>query len=92
MESLMFALLLQQPPPDGVTVKILPAPSDVEGLADVLLGSLGLAGVLVLAGVVLAVIFAGGLFLFRFKFADPFPNASLQKPGEEDRSGRITPH
>ncbi len=85
----MLALLLQ--PPDGVTVKIMPAPSDVEGLADVLLGSLGLAGVLVLAGVVLAIVFAGGLFLFRM-FSDPFPSASQQKPGEEDRSGRITPY
>ena len=87
----MFALLLQ-PPPDSMTVKIMPAPSDVEGLADVLLGSLGLAGVLVLAGVVLAIVFAGGLFLFRSFVGDPFPNASQQKPGEEDRSGRITPY
>ncbi len=87
----MFALLLQ-PPPDGMTVKIMPAPSEVEGLADVLLGSLGLAGALVLAGVVLAIVFAGGLFLFRSLLGDPFPNASQQKPGEEDRSGRITPY
>jgi len=85
----MFALL--QPPPDNFTVKIVQPPSDVEGLADVLIGSLGLAGVLVLAGVLLAIVFAGGLFFFRFKFGNPFPSASEQHPGEADRSGRITP-
>ena len=87
----MLALLLQPPAPDGMTVKIMPEPSEVEGLANVLLGSLGLAGVLVLAGVVLAIVFAGGLFLFRM-LGDPFPNASQQKPGDDDRSGRITPY
>jgi hypothetical protein len=84
----MFAL---QQSPDNFTVKIVQPPSDVEGLADVLLGSLGLAGVLILAALVLAILFAGGLFLFRFKFGDPFPSASEQHPGDEDRSGRITP-
>ncbi len=43
----MMSLL--QPEPDGFTVKIMPKPSDVEGLADVLIGSLGLAGAMVLA-------------------------------------------
>ena len=56
----------------------------------VLLGSLGLTGVLVLSGVGLALLFAGGLYLFRLKFGDPFPSASEQRPGEGGPAGRIT--
>jgi hypothetical protein len=40
----MFAL--QQQPAEGFVVKIIQPPSEVEGLADVLLGSLGLTAVL----------------------------------------------
>ena len=87
MDFVMMSLM--QPSPDGFTVKIMPAPTDVEGLADVLIGSLGLAGVLVLAGVVLALLFAGGLFLFRLKFSDPYPSASDQEPGTGSQ-GSIT--
>jgi hypothetical protein len=83
-------LALQQQPTDGFMVKLIQPPSDVEGLADVLLGSLGLTGVLVLSAVVLAFLFAGGLYLFRFKFGDPFPSASDQRPGEDNHGGRIT--
>ena len=85
---MLFAL--QQQPTDGVVVKIIQPPSDVEGLADVLLGALGLTGILVLSAVLLALVFAGGLYLFRLKFADPFPSASEQRPGEEGQGGRIT--
>lgn len=81
---------LMQPPPDAFTVKIMPKPTDVEGLADVLVGSLGLAGLLVVAGVLLALLFAGGLFLFRLKFGNPFPSASEQEPGADRQGGRIT--
>ena len=84
----MFAL--QQQPAEGFVVKIIQPPSEVEGLADVLLGSLGLTGVLVLGAVVLALVFAGGLYFFRFKFSDPFPSASEQRPGEDSQGGRIT--
>ncbi len=88
---MLWLLQQQQPPPDSFVVKIMQPPSDVEGLADVLLGSLGLTGVLVLSGVVLAVVFAGALYLFRFKFGDPFPSASQQRPGEDSGpAGRIT--
>lgn len=80
---------LQEQPADGFVVKIIEPPSDVEGLADVLIGSLGLVGVLVLSAVVLAVVMAGGLFWFRSRFSDPFPAASSQRPGE-DTGGRIT--
>jgi hypothetical protein len=88
VEVIMFAL--QQQGTDGFVVKIIQPPSDVEGLADVLIGSLGLAGVLVLSAVVLAVVFAGGLYLYRLKFSDPFPSASEQRPGEDSLGGRIT--
>jgi hypothetical protein len=86
---MMFALQQQQPT-DGFMVKLIQPPSDVEGLADVLLGSLGLTGVLVLSALVLAMLFAGGLYLFRFKFGDPFPSASEQRPGEDSQGGRLT--
>jgi hypothetical protein len=88
----MMLVALQQPttPSDGVMVKLIPPPSDVEGLADVLLGSLGLVGVLVLSAVALALLFAGGLYLYRLWFGDPFPSASEQQPGEEGQAGRIT--
>jgi len=86
----MLFAIQQQAPTDGVVVKIIQPPSDVEGLADVLLGALGLTGILVLSAVLLALEFAGGLYLFRLKFADPFPSASEQRPGEEGQGGRIT--
>ena len=86
-----FAMMsLMQPFPDGLTVKIMPKPTDVEGLADVLIGSLGLAGVMVLAGVVLALLFAGGLYLFRLKFGDPYPSASEHELGSNGQGGNIT--
>lgn len=85
---MMFAL--QQPKSDGFMVKIMQPPSDVEGLADVLLGSLGLVGLLVLSAVVLSLVFAGGLYVYRLKFADPFPSASEQRPGDSGPAGSIT--
>ena len=85
---MMFAL--QQQPAEGFGVKIMPPPSDVEGLADVLVGSIGLTGVLVVSAVVHALLFAGGLFLYRLRFGDPFPSASEQRPGEDSQGGRIT--
>ena len=45
---MMFALQQAPAPTGGFVVKIIQPPSDVEGLADVLIGSLGLIGVLVL--------------------------------------------
>ena len=81
---------LQQQPSDGFVVKIMQPPSDVEGLADVLVGSLGLTGVLVLSAAALAVVFAGALFLFRLKFGDPYPSASELRPGDDSQGGRIT--
>lgn len=86
---MMFAL--QPPPPSqGFMVKIMQPPSDIEGLADVLLGSLGLVGLLVVSALVLAGLFAGGLYVYRLKFADPFPSASEQRPGDGGPAGSIT--
>jgi len=78
------------PTSPGFVVKIMQPPSDVEGLADVLIGSLGLVGLLVLSAVVLALLFAGGLYVYRMKFGDPFPSASEQRPGEDSQGGHIT--
>ena len=38
----------------------------------------------------LALVFAGGLFVYRLWFADPFPSASEQRPGEDGPAGSIT--
>ena len=61
-----FSLLtsVQQPPP--IIVKIIDPPKDpTDGLADVLLGSLGVAGVLTLFAVLFGVVLAGVLFWVR---------------------------
>jgi ABC-type phosphate transport system permease subunit len=55
-------LNLQQNP---IIVKIVEPPHDPTGLADVLLGSLGLTGVIVLAAVLMGVLMAGVLFWMR---------------------------
>jgi hypothetical protein len=83
-------MLALQEPTKGFIVKIIQPPSELQGLSDVLVGSLGLTGVFVLSAVLLALVFAGGLFVFRLKFGDPFPSASGQRPGEDSQGGRIT--
>ena len=61
-----FSLVTFLQQPDPIIVKIVePENSDLVGLADVLLGSLGLTGVLVLGSVLAAVVFAGVLFWIR---------------------------
>jgi hypothetical protein len=55
-------LQLQSKP---IIVKIMPPEGDPTGLADVLLGALGLTGVLVLLAVIAAVVFGGVLFWVR---------------------------
>jgi hypothetical protein len=55
-------LNLQQNP---IIVKIVEPPHDPTGLADVLLGSLGLTGVIVLAAVLMGALMAGVLFWMR---------------------------
>ena len=58
-----------QAPPEPVIVKIIEPNKDLAGLEEVLFGSLGLTGVLVLLSVVAAVLFAGLLFWFRSRSA-----------------------
>lgn len=55
------------PAPPPIVVKIVEPKSELQGLSDVLLGSLGLAGAIVLAAIVLAAIFAGVLFVVRMR-------------------------
>ena len=58
-------MTLVQAPRDPIIVKIYETPYDPTGLADVLLGALGLTGVLMLLGVVAAAAFAGVLYWVR---------------------------
>ena len=83
----MFVL---QQPPAPIMVKIMPPPDDLAGLSGVLIGALGLTGVLIVSAVVLALLLAAGLFLFRFTFGNPFPSASEQPPGGSGTGGHIT--
>jgi hypothetical protein len=55
-------LIEQQKP---IIVKLMETPHDPTGLADVLIGSLGLTGAIVLLAVVTGAIFAGVLFWYR---------------------------
>ena len=61
---------IQQQPSDPVLVTIIdPDKSDLSQLSDVLLGSLGLTGVLVLGSILAACLFAGLLFWLRSRDA-----------------------
>jgi hypothetical protein len=55
-------LIEQQKP---IIVKLLETPHDPTGLADVLIGSLGLTGAIVLLALVTGALFAGVLFWVR---------------------------
>jgi len=55
-------LIEQQKP---IIVKLLETPHDPTGLADVLIGSLGLTGAIVLLAVISGALFAGVLFWMR---------------------------
>ena len=54
-----------QQPPSPIIVKIVERPHDPTGLADVLLGAIGVAGVITLIAIVCGVLLAAGLFLIR---------------------------
>ena len=55
-----------QQPPDPIIVDISKPPdSDMRGLADVLIGALGLTGLLMLGAILAAGLFAGVLFWIR---------------------------
>ena len=52
-----------------IIVKIVELPSDPTGLADVLIGALGLTGAIVVIAVLLGVLMAGVLFWIRSRSA-----------------------
>ena len=56
-------------PASPVIVKIVETPSDPTGLADVLIGSLGLTGVIVLLALLLGLLFGAVLFWMRSRAA-----------------------
>jgi hypothetical protein len=60
-------LLLQSQPGDPIIVKLVPPKSELATLSDVLIGSLGLSGVLALAGILLGVMVGGVLFWARHR-------------------------
>ena len=53
----------------AIIVKIVELPSDPTGLADVLIGALGLTGAIVVIAVLLGVLMAGVLFWIRSRSA-----------------------
>ena len=65
--SPQLSALSQAPPSKPIIVRIPqdPPKSELSGLADVLLGSLGLTGVIVIAAVLLGAVMAGVMFWVR---------------------------
>jgi hypothetical protein len=59
------SLIAAQQQPDPIIVKILEPESEMRGLADVLIGALGLTGLLMLGAILAAGVFAGVLFWIR---------------------------
>jgi hypothetical protein len=66
-----LAAVFQTPPSSPIIVKIIEpeAKSDLEGLSDVLLGSLGLTGVITLGALLLGVVMACLMFWLRSRSA-----------------------
>ena len=65
MTSFVLAVLTQSQQPAPIIVDIVEPDSEITGLADVLIGALGLTGLLMLGAVLAAGVFAGLLFWFR---------------------------
>ena len=69
---LPFAFLLlssAQRPPQPIIVKIVELPSDPTGLADVLIGALGLTGVIAVMAVLLGLVMGAVMFWVRSRSA-----------------------
>jgi hypothetical protein len=58
---------MQQPPP--IIVKIVEPPHDPTGLADVLLGAIGLSGAITLLAILAGIVTAALMFWFRHRSA-----------------------
>jgi hypothetical protein len=71
LSFLPLAVLAQGQPSPPIIVKIIPPEqkSELSGLADVLLGSLGLTGLIVVAAVALGAVMAGVMFWIRSRSA-----------------------
>jgi hypothetical protein len=66
LSAFVLGLLAFQPPNnEPIIVKLIDPPSDISGLADVLLGALGITGVIVVGALVVGVGFAGVLYWLR---------------------------
>ena len=65
-------LVLQAQPSSPVIVKIVEPKKDPTGLADVLIGALGLSGALFLLAVLAAAVFGALLFWLRSRKSSPF--------------------
>jgi hypothetical protein len=61
----VFSLLALQPSNEPIIVRIIDPPPDIAGLADVLLGALGITGVIAIGALVVGLGFAGVLFWLR---------------------------
>jgi hypothetical protein len=58
---------IQQAPEGAIIVKLMPPPSDLERLRDILIGSIGLSGALAILGVILGLVSGGLLFWIRYR-------------------------
>ena len=63
VSSSQFSLHAFQKPP--IIVRLIDPPKDPTGLADVLVGALGLTGVILLIAVILGIVLAGVMFWVR---------------------------
>ena len=62
---LLFSIQDAQPSSEPIIVDLIPPPSDIQGLGDVLLGALGITGFIVVAAVLFGVLTAGVMFWIR---------------------------
>ena len=61
----LVAAVQQQPAPPPISVKIVEPDDDPIGLANVVIGALGLSGAMAVAAILLGVLLAGVLFFVR---------------------------
>jgi hypothetical protein len=64
-KALVFSTLALQPSNEPIIVKLIDPPSDISGLADVLLGAIGITGVIVVGALLFGLVLAGALFWIR---------------------------
>ena len=62
----LVQLFLQNAPEGAIIVKLMPPPSELERLRDILIRSLGLSGTIAVLGVVIGMVVGGAIFLVRY--------------------------